>query len=254
MRCAASRNQFAYGVLFALMLVVKPAIVAANNACPTILPADAIAISEPRLCRVEAAERAGFSVCIEYSNDRRIYQVVFQGGTSPKAVYEYARTGRQTREIVQEKTRRDIGKRHCNLARPSWVPEAAIYRGTGVCEDKQGLPLPCSLFEHSSARLPEAMRYFVYYEPDGSGVRRVDALSAGRNEHVLEAEFAFQLGQSLVNATCCSDRARAYLAHAAALFPDVGAYRAAMIAHRGDDSKTHHALMDAYSRMLGQSQ
>jgi hypothetical protein len=249
MRCATSRKLFAFSLLFAVVLVSYPAIAAAGNACPTILPADVKAISEPRLCRV-GAKSDGFSVCREYSNDRYIYQLVFRGGTSPKVVYELTRTGRHTSETVQESTRRNIGKRECSMERPSPVPAGAIYRGTGVCDDEQGRPLPCSLFEHTGARVPEAMRYFVFYEPDGSGVRHIDAQSAGRNEHALEAELAFQLGQALSKDVCCSNFAKSYLAHAATLFPDDDTYRAAMIAALVNDSKVHSVLMASFVRML----
>jgi len=151
---------------------------------------------------------------------------------------------------VPQGVRRYIGKRHCNMERPLGVPAAATYRGTGVCEDEQGRPLPCSLYEHAGARQPEALRYFVYYEPDGSGIRQVDAVSAGQNEHMLEAELAFQLGQSLANRVCCRDRARAYLAHASALYPDDGAYRAALLAQQGERATSQRDLLAAFSRTL----
>jgi len=222
-----------------------------GTVCPSSLPADVIAISAPRLCRAGVAEGGELFVCREYINNRHIYQVVYRGGTSPKAVYERVRTDQHLGEVAQERTRRN--NRDCNMERPSGVPAGATYRGTGVCKDEQGRPLPCSLFEHAGAREPEAIRYFIYYEPDGSGVRHIDALSAGRNEHAIEAELAFQLGQALSSTVCCGNRAKFYLGHAAALFPDDGAYRAALIASRGDDAKALNALMAAFSRMLEQS-
>jgi len=88
--------------------------------------------------------------------------------------------------------------------------------------------LPCSLFEHAGARDPEAKRYFVYYDPNGRGVRQIDTVSAGRNVHVLEAELAYQLGQALAATGCCRDRAREYAAHAADLFPDDSTYHTAL--------------------------
>jgi len=72
------------------------------------------------------------------------------------------------------------------------------------------------------------MRYFVYYEPDGRGLRRVESMSAGANSRVLEAELAYQLGQSLSARGCCTDHARGYAAHAVALFPGDAIYRDAL--------------------------
>jgi len=240
---------FACGLLFAVVLVAKPAIAAAGNACPAILPADAKAISEPRLCQADAVSD-GFSVCREYSIDQRIYQLVFRGGTSPKAVYELTRTGRHTSETVRKRIRFYIGGRKCDMERPTPVPAGAIYRGTGVCDDEQGRPLPCSLFEHTGARKPEAMRYFVYYEPDGSGIRQVDAQSTGHNKHALEAELAFQLGQALNRTVCCGKFAKSYLTHAAVLFPDDDTYRAGVTSVSVSNTKSHSALMDSFFRIM----
>lgn len=253
MRCATSRSTFTCGLLLTVTLCTTPVFVAADNACPSILPTDVSVISEPRLCRTGFAEGGKFSVCHEYGNDRRLYQVVFRGGTAPKAVYERVRADRHRDKFAQVITRRNFGDRACNLQPPPSVPTGATYRGTGVCEDEQGRPLPCSLFEHAGARQPEAMRYFVYYAPDGSGIRRIDALPAGHNEHALEAELAFHLGQALSRTVCCGNRAKSYLAHAAALFPDDGTYRAAVIALLGDDIKAQSTPMAAFRRMLDSS-
>jgi hypothetical protein len=228
-------------------------VVSADNVCPTILPADVVAVSEPRLCRDGAAEGNELSICREYRNERHIYLVVFRGGVSPKAVYEHVRTDQRPDMIAQGTARRDLGDRTCKLETPLGVPTGATYSGTGVCEDEQGRPLLCSLFEHAGAREPEAMRYFVYYEPDGSGIRRIDAVSAGTNEHMLEAELAYHLGQALATSVCCRDQAHAYLAHAAALFPDDGAYHAALTAQLGERDTSQDSISAAFSRMLEQS-
>jgi hypothetical protein len=67
----------------------------------------------------------------------------------------------------------------------------------------------------------------VYYAPDGTGVRNVDVIVAGRNERVIEAELAFQMGIQLLDSSCCRDQAQAYLAHAHGIFPDDHTYRVA---------------------------
>ncbi len=247
MRYTTPENLITRALLIAVALTAASASLAAGNDCPAILPEAASAISEPRLCRSGVAGDGGFSVCREYRDDRQTYQLVFRGGTSPLTVNESAGAG------ATEGTPRVVGNRRCNLERPQGVPAAARYRGTGVCADEQGRPLPCSVFEHAGARQPDAMRYFVYYEPDGSGVRRIDAVPDGPNERMLEAEMAFQLGQSLVNSGCCRNRAQAYLAHAAALYPDDGTYRAAVIALRGHDIMAQGMPMAAFRRLLGSS-
>lgn len=252
MRCTTLENLGTRAFLFVAALVTASTSLAAGNDCPAILPEAANAISGPRLCQ-SAAGNGEFSVCREYRDDRTTYQVVFRGGTSPLAVYERAGASLPSGVSAPEETRRAVGNRRCDLERPQGVPAAAVYRGTGVCEDEQGRPLPCSVFEHAGAREPEALRYFVYYEPNGSGIHRIDAVSAGPNERMLEAEMAFQLGQSLTKSNCCRDRAQVYLAHAVALFPDDGAYRAALIAQQGERAGTQHTPMAAFSRMLEQS-
>jgi hypothetical protein len=253
MRSTTSRDLATRGLLFAAALGATPVAMAAGNGCPSILPADAIAIGAPRLCRAGAADGGELSVCREYSDERNVYQVVFRGGPSPKAVYERAVAVARPDANAAQTTRHVVGEQRCDLEPPPGVPAGATHLGTGVCEDENGRALPCSLFEHAGAREPEAMRYFVYYEPDGDGVRRVDVLSAGRNEHVLEAELAFQLGQALASASCCGDQARAYLAHAAALFPDDGMYRAALTVQLGGRTATQNTPMAEFSRMLEQS-
>jgi len=196
-----------------------------ENAC-SFLPAEARTLSEPRLCRLDAGDGHGLAVCRDYSDDHRLYQVVFQGGTSPIVVYESAgvRFPRQAQVITN---RHDTGIARCELARPTGIPAAADYRGTGVCDDESGQPLPCSLFEHQGAREPEKKRYFVYYDPTGRGVQQIVSLSAGANSEALEAELAFQLAQALDQTRCCQDLARAYQAHAQALFPDEPLYNMA---------------------------
>jgi hypothetical protein len=223
--------------IFLIFLGVVQSASASGNDCPAIVPADAMPIGEPRLCRASKDDEQRFYVCRTYRDNQLIYHVVFHGGRSPVAVYVHAVTANQSQETVLTGSRRDVGKRECNLERPVGVPAGAAYRGTGVCEDAQGRPLPCSLYEHAGARQPEALRYFVYYEPEGRGVRHVDVLPAGRNEHALEAEFAFQLGQALRKTGCCHRLAEAYLLHAEALFPDDDRYRAAVIAIGQRDTK-----------------
>jgi hypothetical protein len=254
MRCTRTRFPARCAATLMTTLGMMSATAVANNDCPAILPMDAVAISMPRLCQHASMGRNEHAVCREYSDDQRIYQVVFRGGASPAAVYELTSAYTQDEATAPNVTPLRIGKRSCDLERPQGVPGAATYRGTGICQDEQGQPLPCSLFEHAGARQPEAMRYFVYYEPGGGGIRRIDTVSAGPNERMLEAEMAFQLGQALANSICCRERSRAYLARAAALFPDDGTYRAALTAQAGDRFLSYGSPLTSFRRMLEQSQ
>lgn len=220
MRSATLKSPAGYAILLTVALGVTAPVTAGANDCPAILPASAIAVGEPRLCQAGDEKHDGLFVCREYRDAERFYRVLFRGGPVPKQVYELTRNNATPTQLP-------VRGRRCELARPPGVPVAASYRGTGVCQNEHGRPLPCSLFEHAGARQPEAMRYFVFYEPDGSGVHRIDMLSAGRNEHAFAAELAFQIGQALAANACCRERARAYVAHAAALFPAEPVYRAA---------------------------
>jgi len=217
-----------FALLFGMVCAAASAMERNRSDCPAILPADAVAISEPRLCRIDETGHDNAAVCREYSDDRQLYQLVFRGGTTPHAVSVIHANGSTPVAMAGNDTSSLAGNPQCNLERPAGVPANAAYRGTGVCEDEHGQPLPCSLFEHTSAREPEAKRYFVYYHPDGRGVRQIDIVSAGRNTYALEAELAHQLGQALSATGCCREQALQYAAYAAALFPDDMTYRAAL--------------------------
>ncbi|HCU54170.1 MAG TPA: hypothetical protein DIC36_07825 [Gammaproteobacteria bacterium] len=248
-----SRSLVTHVMLIAMgLLAISSPAVGRDNAC-SILPAGASALGAPRLCRFDSRDEHELAVCREYSDDQKIYQLVYQGGTMPVAMYISAGT-KFTKMKLEIPDQPNAGRQRCKLLRPDELPAAAIYRGTGVCQDELGQPLPCSLFEHAGAREPEARRYFVYYEPDGSGVRHIDVLPAGPNKHAFEAELAFQVGQSLVNADCCRDRARAYLAYAANLFPDDGLYRAVLTVHLNDAVREQSSPLASFTRLLDRSQ
>jgi hypothetical protein len=216
------------GAVFILALLgVAQSSLGAND-CPALLPAQAEPLSSLRLCHASAHGVEGFAVCREYSDDQRLYKVMFQGGALPTAVLSRSvERERSKTSHIQEEQLSGVDNA-CDLVRPAGVPLAAAYRGTGVCRDGQDQPLPCSVYEHAGAREAVAMRYFVYYEPNGSGIRKVDALSVGRNVRALEAEISYQLGRSLASSACCREEARGYLAHAAMLFPRDAVYANAL--------------------------
>jgi hypothetical protein len=217
-RTSSHRRIYLIAALAGAALGVAAAVATAAD-CAALLPRGAVPASDIYLCPVAGGEP---QACRDYRSGERRFRVQFGGGRTPRRVAEIGTHARAAAPA-------DIAVQRCELARPAQVPDAAQFRGTGVCEDEDGRPVPCSLFEHAAAREPRALRYFVYYEPAG-GVRRIDAVDAGRNEHAFEAELAFHLGQSLAARGCCRAEARPYVAHAAALFPADPVYRAALLA------------------------
>lgn len=212
-------------VVLLALLASTPTARANGNDCPAILPADAVAIGELRLCSVSSDSPDGLSVCRTYEAGGHAFQIEFRGGVVPVAARRLTVASMQGEASLTSATVVEVAKRRCDLTRPAGVPRNAVYRGTGVCRDEHDKPLPCSVFEGASARQPLAMRYFAYYEPDGSGIREIDALPAGPNEHAFEAELAFQMGQALAAMECCREEARDYVAHAMGLFPADATYR-----------------------------
>lgn len=178
------------------------------------------------ICRGEQGAAAEPFACLHRRRGDRTQVLLYQGGPVPRAIRTRDGTSNRSSEYRLSAHERQVLR--FEAPRPASVPSAARYRGTGVCRDERDRPLPCSVFEHAAARQPEGTRYFVFYEPDGSGVRRIDVLSTGRNEHAFEAELAYQLGRALTQVDCCRDAARAWLAHAVTLFPDDPHYRAAL--------------------------
>lgn len=178
------------------------------------------------ICRNELGAGAEPFACLQRRRGNRTQVLLYRGGPAPRAIR--TRDGTSNRSTEYRLSAHERQAWRFAAPHPASIPNAAHYRGTGVCRDERARPLPCSVFEYAAARQPEGARYFVYYEPDGSGVRRIDVLSAGRNEHALEAELAHQLGRALTRVDCCRDEARAWLAHALTLFPDDPHYRAAL--------------------------
>jgi len=210
-------------VLLVLMLIsscpVTSAAERSANRCPAYLPEDAVATGAPRLCRLVGGGEHALAVCHEFVARSQHYQVISRGGTSPYAVREITAAEAGHEIILAEDLRKVSDNRSCEPERPVDVPDSAIHRGTGVCEDEQGRPLPCSVYEYAGPRDPITKRYFVYYAPEGRGVLRVDVMPAGDNGSALEAELAYQLARALFATGCCQPQAWEYAAHATALFP-----------------------------------
>ena len=213
-------------IMLLALVASLPGARADGNDCPAIVPADAVALGELRLCNATSGSPDELSACRNYGADSHTFRIDFRGGVVPVAVRRLAVASTQDEASPAPATVIEAGKRGCDLTRPAGVPRNAVYRGTGVCRDEHDKALPCSVYEGASARQPVAMRYFAYYEPDGRGIRHVDSLPAGPNKSALEAEVAYQLGQALAASECCREQARSYIAHAVGLFPDDSTYRA----------------------------
>jgi hypothetical protein len=218
------------GLVILLLALLGPLSVAraGGNDCPALLPADAKLLSEFRLCGAGAGTSVELSACRDYTAGDSLFTVEFRGGVVPVALRQRAVGAAQDDEAPVTQTEGNGDKRGCDPTPPKDVSQGATYRGTGVCHDEHERPLPCSVYEGANARQGMATRYFVYYEPDGSGVRQVDALPAGPNHQAFEAEMAFQLGQALGATECCREEARGYVAHAAGLFPADSIYRSTL--------------------------
>lgn len=209
------------GRLLALLAFVLPVLStspALASDCPTLLPDDAVAISSPALCRAGPAGGEELFSCQDYRAGKERFRVLFKGGQIPRRVLHIDARGQQ--RLVWQRTA-TTEAHTCSLLPPEMIPAEAVHRGTGVCYDDDERAVPCSMFEHAVPREEEFHRYMVYYFPGSPVVEKFDA---GRNENALVAEFAYQLGLSLLNTRCCSEEAIGYLEYAYRLFPRADLY------------------------------
>jgi hypothetical protein len=231
------------GLLWIITLAVVPEAVADASHCATMLPADATSVGAPRLCRDDGQ----VSVCQLYGNERQQFVLIFRGGKLPLKVVE------QTDAIESSPAQSPDVAGQCEPARPSGVPAAAKFLGTGVCSDDNGQPLPCQAFEHAGARQRDVLLYLAQFQGDGGGLQRLDVIPIALNEHAGEAVLAHALGLALAERSCCAERAQAYLARAAALFPDDEQYRVALIRHQARSDVGRSSPLAAYERLFQQA-
>lgn len=192
--------------------------------CRTFLTAKAVPVGQVKLCESAYTGIWQHYSCQDYAVGEQNYRVIYRGGLVPKAIVALNRW--QQEQLIWSPVFGDK-KMSCPLAPPKGMPAQATHRGIGVCEDDDGKPVPCSIYEHKAARKTEYHRYMVYYRANGSGTKIIDAQVAGTNKNAMVAEFAYQLGRSLLETTCCSEQAMEYLELAHRLFPKAQEYHAA---------------------------
>ena len=209
-------------LLLAFGLLASTSVVA--EGCPTLLPAHAVAVSHPTLCQSHLMGDNTLYSCQDYRSPQGRFRVLFKGGQVPRAVVHIDAQGSE--HLVW--TRKTAGELPaCSLVPPDALPAEAIHRGTGVCYDDDERAVPCSMFEHAMPRQEDFFRYLVYYFPDRPTEPVIEKFHAGRNENAIVAEFAYQMGLSLLNTHCCSEQAIGYLEYAYRLFPRADLYSSA---------------------------
>lgn len=195
---------------------------AAANECLNLFPYDVTEDGLPKICQSDFTGMKTDYGCQDYRSGNNRYRVLYKGGRSAKAVLALKVDG--TEQVLSSPLRGDP-KLNCPLKAPTGVPKYANHRGVGVCRDEDNMPIVCSIYQHAAARQPVSHLYMVYYPNDKRHEIQVDIEDAGANENAMVAEIAFQIGQSLLKTTCCSDRAMQYLAYAYRLFPRSETYR-----------------------------
>lgn len=192
--------------------------------CLALFPAKTVPVGQLKLCESAYTGLWQHYSCQDYQTGEQRYRVIYRGGLVPKAIVALNRW--QQEQLIWSPVFGDK-KMSCPLTPPKGMPVQATHRGIGICEDDDGQQVPCSVYEHKAARKTEYHRYMVFYRPNGSGTKIIDAQVVGANKNAMVAEFAYQLGRSLLETSCCSEQAMAYLELAHRLFPQAEEYHAA---------------------------
>ena len=197
---------------------------AAANECLNLMPYDVKVEGSPKVCSSNFSGMKSDYGCQDYRSGERRYRVLYKGGRHAKAVLALKANGQ---EQVLSSPLHGNQKLDCPLNAPADVPKYASHRGIGVCRDDANMPIVCSIFQYAAARQPVAYLYMVYYPNESHEQIQIEIEDAGANQDAMVAEIAFQIGQSLLNTSCCSERAMKYLAYAYRLFPRSETYRTA---------------------------
>jgi hypothetical protein len=203
------------------LLLLLPAGPGLANDCLALMPGQVSKLGELKTCQSAFNGPATQYSCQDYQSGAQRYRVLYKGGLVPKAVVAI---DTDDHERLIWSTSRSDSKRYCPLSPPKGVPAKAEHRGTGVCYAEDDDAVPCSVYEYAAARQPYFRRYIVFYNPTGFGYYHINGYVAGDNKNALVAEFAYQLGMSLLNTRCCSDQAMQYLEYAYRLFPKAEEY------------------------------
>ena len=191
------------------------------NECQSLMPADARQQGQIKICQSSFTGISQQYSCQDYRSKTGHYRVIYKGGLEPKAIVKLAATGKES--LIYSPSWGDQAI-YCPLPAPISIPAHAKHRGIGICVDENNANIPCSVYEHAQARQSRSWRYLVFYRNKGQ-TEIASRMAAGDNKDAMVAELAFQLGLSLLETSCCSDQATAYLEHAHRLFPRVTVYR-----------------------------
>jgi hypothetical protein len=191
------------------------------NECLQMLPANTIKDGIPKVCQSDFSGTKLDYVCQDYRAGEQHYQVLYQGGVTPKAILRTNTDNRVTPMAINANA--------CPLPAPTGIPSHALHRGIGLCLDQNDDTVPCSIYEHAEAREPVQYRHMVFYKhnkPEQNKVS-IETQVIDANHDAMAAELAYQIGISLSQTECCADQAIEYLAYAHQLFPHANVYRKA---------------------------
>jgi len=195
---------------------------AANNQCLQYLPENITSSNDVRICTSSYNGIANQYICRDYVAGDEHYRVLYQGGTTPKAILKFDELNHK--QLVWSPLFGDEEMR-CPLAPPDGIPRHAKHRGIGVCHDENDAAIPCSVYEYAEPRSTETYRYMVMHDRNGKAPADIKKFVAGKNVNAVEAEISFQIGMSLLETDCCREQGLAYVKHAYELFPHADTYR-----------------------------
>ena len=228
-----TRHRLFHGLLASGLLVLSAFVssdIAFAEVWSSVLPAEAKGEGDFRLCESDHTGQSELYSCRDYLSPQGRYRFLYRGGPYPKAVAITEHGSSETHSHRMD--RLGTSYREFKIEPPEGVPESATHLGTGVCEDEDGNPVPCSVFRHAPARDPSIHHYMVFYDTHGHGPSEIEKQRMGANPYAMVAELAHQMGLNLLRAECCHRLAGAYFAHAYELFPDDDDYRGDYLRHQ----------------------
>ena len=192
------------------------------NECLSQMSNGARPVDQVKLCHSSFTGIKTQYSCQDYQEGKTVFRVLYKGGLEPKAIIKLDK--HQAEHLVWSPSFGDHRMR-CPLPAPASVPKFARHRGLGICTDDHNANIPCSVYENNRARESRTWRYLVFYQADGESTQIAHRMAIADNRDAMVAELAYQMGLSLLETSCCSDKAAAYLEHAHRLFPRASAYR-----------------------------
>ena len=190
------------------------------NECLSKMPSGVKPAGQAKLCQSSYTGLETSYSCQDYQKGQQRYRVIYKSGLEPKAILKVTNG---VEKLVYSPSWGDH-KMRCPLPTPTSVPRHAKHLGIGICINNNDESIPCSVFEHAQARQTRAWRYLVFYNDNGQ-TELAHRMVVRDNHDAMVAEIAYQLGLSLLQTSCCSEQATAYLEYAHRLFPKATAYR-----------------------------